>query len=204
MPKCHEAALLLPPQWHKEPPVPTARRGPQRPPSGSPRSLSLAHGGTLPSQVSGWSPPPLAQAFAPTLGQELCQGLLQWDPSPALGHAGKITLESWCWSCKSHPQSSQHHLPLTPLLYRHNFSKSSPRHAQAGPPGSKSPGVRQSRACSASSANTPYLQAQKSGSELSPPAALEPSSASASIDMVSQEQPDKCGAKPLLGQTAPS
>lgn len=72
----------------------------------SPRSPCLAHGMVLPSSGSGRSSasPPLAQAFALTLGQELCQGSLQQGP-PALGHAAEIALEIWWWLCRPHPQS---------------------------------------------------------------------------------------------------
>lgn len=142
--------------------------------------LSLAHSGASHHWVTGKSSasPPLTQVFASTLGQQLCQGSLQWDPSKPSAVQARLP-----WKADGGPAnpipSPQHHLLLTPALYRHHLAESSPRHAQAGPQGPESPGVPWSRACLASSAGAPYLQAQKSGSELGAPAAFEPSLASA-------------------------
>lgn len=72
-------------------------------------------------------------------------------------------------------------LSSSPLLcHRHDLAESSPRHTRAALPGTRSSGVPQSKACSASSASAPYLQAQKSGGKLGSPTAFEPSSASVS------------------------
>lgn len=120
--------------------MPAAQRGPQRPP---PRAAPAARAcpvvGPSHPRVSGRSSasPPLAQAFAPTLRQELCQGSPQQGPLRLSAAQARFPWKSWWWPCKPHPQSSQGHLLLTPALYKHDLAESSPSHAQAGPPGSK-------------------------------------------------------------------
>lgn len=154
VPKCHESAPLPSPSGTKSLLCPQPCRGRGVLPPGSPTSLSLARGGALPSQGF-WKALSL-----PTSRTSICTntwaGALprlsaaEPSPPPALSHAGNIPLESWWWPCKPHPQSSRHHLLLAPALFRHDLAESSPRHAQAGLPGSESPGVPRSRACSAS------------------------------------------------------
>lgn len=104
VPRCHETALLPSPSSTKSLLCPQPSRS-QCPPPQEPQESIPGQGRGPPIMGSGRSSasPPLAQAFAPTLGQELCQGLLQQGP-PALGHAAEIALEIWWWPCRPHPQ----------------------------------------------------------------------------------------------------
>lgn len=109
-PKYHVAAPLSSPGLHKEPPVPVARYRAQHSPLGQPQKpvAGFSH-----HRVSGSSAfPPLAQAFAPTLGQELAKAHCSGDP-PTLSHSSKILLERRWWLCKCHPHFSQCHLLLS-------------------------------------------------------------------------------------------
>lgn len=161
--------------------------------------LSLAHSGALPS-LSYWK-----ELSLPTSHTSVCTNT--WTATlPRLTATGPFQPSAMQarlpWKAGSGPAnpipSPQHHLLLTPALYRHDLAESSPWHTQAGPQGSESPGVPGSGACSASSARAPYLQAQISGSELGPPAAFEPSLASAPTEMFHKSSMISMGPNPSL------
>lgn len=172
-------------QWHKEPPMPAALQGPQRPSPGQIQEI-LACGRALPSKGF-WKELSLATSYT-----NICTST-RAGALPSLAAAGPRWLSA---TQVRFPQKAGGGPtnPIIPMIPLGIISSSPPRSTnRIWPKAARGTPEQDRQAPRAQGAleqgllclSASYLQRQKLSSELCPPAAFQPSSASASTEMVS-------------------